>query len=114
MDMFDCVLPTRNGRHGLVYTRFGPVTLRNARHAADPRPLDSESQCPAARDYARAYLHHLVKANEMLGAMLLSEVNLYYYQDLMVGMRAAITAGKFDEFCAVTREGWARGDLVAL
>jgi queuine tRNA-ribosyltransferase len=114
MDMFDCVLPTRNGRHGLVYTRFGPINLRNARHAADPRPLDAESRCPAARDYARAYLHHLVKANEMLGGMLLSEVNLYYYQDLMAGIRAAIPAGEFAEFCAVTREGWARGDLAAL
>jgi queuine tRNA-ribosyltransferase len=111
IDMFDCVLPTRNGRHGLVYTRFGPINLRNARHAADPRPLDAESRCPAARDYARAYLHHLVKANEMLGAMLLSEVNLYYYQDLMAGIRAAIAAGKLAEFCAVAREGWARGDL---
>src|SRR5260370_868242 len=106
--MFDCVLPTRNGRHGLVYTRFGAITLRNARHAADPRPLDAQSRCPAARDYARAYLHHLVKANEILGAMLLSEVNLYYYQDLMAGMRAAIAAGKFAEFCALTREGGAR------
>jgi queuine tRNA-ribosyltransferase len=114
MDMFDCVLPTRNGRHGLVYTRFGTINLRNARHAADPRPLDPESRCPAARDYARAYLHHLVKANEMLGAMLLSEVNLYYYQDLMAGVRAAIAAGKLVEFYAATREGWARGDLVAL
>ena len=114
MDMFDCVLPTRNGRHGLAYTRFGPINLRNARHAADPRPLDPESRCPAARDYARAYLHHLVKANEILGAMLLSEVNLYYYQDLMAGMRAAIAAGKFAEFCAVTREGWARGDLAVV
>src|SRR5262245_42590269 len=114
IDMFDCVLPTRNGRHGLVYTRFGPINLRNARHAADPRPPDPESRCPAARDYARAYLHHLVKANEMLGAMLLSEVNLYYYQDLMAGVRAAIAAGTFAEFCAVTREGWAKGDLGAL
>jgi len=114
MDMFDCVLPTRNGRHGLVYARFGPINLRNARHAADPRPLDPESRCPAARDYARAYLHHLIKANEMLGAMLLSEVNLYYYQDLMAGMRSAITAGKFGEFCAVTREGWARGDVAVV
>jgi queuine tRNA-ribosyltransferase len=114
MDMFDCVLPTRNGRHGLVYTRFGPINLRNARHAADPRPLDAESRCPAARDYARAYLHHLVKANEMLGAMLLSEVNLYYYQDLMAGIRAAIVAGKLADFCAATREGWARGDVAAL
>ena len=114
MDMFDCVLPTRNGRHGLVYTRFGPINLRNARHAADPRPLDSESRCPAARDYARAYLHHLVKANEMLGAMLLSEINLFYYQDLMAGSRAAIAASRFAEFCALTMEGWAKGDLGAL
>jgi queuine tRNA-ribosyltransferase len=114
IDMFDCVLPTRNGRHGLAYTRFGPINLRNARHAADPRPLDAESQCPAARDYARAYLHHLVKANETLGAMLLSEVNLYYYQGLMAGLRAAIAAGKLAEFCAVTREEWARGDLAVV
>jgi queuine tRNA-ribosyltransferase len=110
IDMFDCVLPTRNGRHGLVYTRFGTLNLRNARHAADPRPLDAESRCSAARDYPRAYLHHLLKAGEMLGAMLLSEVNLYYYQDLMAGIRGAIAAGKLAEFCAVTREGWARGD----
>jgi queuine tRNA-ribosyltransferase len=114
IDMFDCVLPTRNGRHGLVYTRFGAINLRNARHAADPRPLDPESRCPAARDYPRAYLHHLVKAGEMLGAMLLSEVNLYYYQDLMAGMRGAIARGKLAEFCAVTREGWARGEEAAL
>jgi queuine tRNA-ribosyltransferase len=114
IDMFDCVLPTRNGRHGVAYTRFGALNLRNARHAADPRPLDPESRCPAARDYARAYLHHLVKANEMLGAMLLSEVNLYYYQDLMAGMRAAIAAGTLVEFCAVTKGGWARGDVAAV
>jgi queuine tRNA-ribosyltransferase len=114
IDMFDCVLPTRNGRHGVAYTRFGPINLRNARHAADPRPLDAESRCPAASDYGRAYLHHLVKANEMVGAMLLSEVNLYYYQDLMAGMRAAIAAGTLAEFCAATKEGWARGDLAAV
>ena len=114
IDMFDCVLPTRNGRHGLVYTRCGAINLRNARHAADPRPLDPENRCPAARDYPRAYLHHLVKAGEMLGAMLLSEVNLYYYQDLMAGIRAAIAAGKLAEFCALTREGWARGDVAAV
>ncbi len=114
IDMFDCVLPTRNGRHGLVYTRFGAINLKNARHAADPRPLDPESRCPAARDYPRAYLHHLVKAGEMLGAMLLSEVNLYYYQDVMAGIRAAIAAGTLAEFCALTREGWARGDVAAM
>jgi queuine tRNA-ribosyltransferase len=111
IDMFDCVLPTRNGRHGVAYTRFGPLHLRNARHAADPRPLDAEARSPAARDYPRAYLHHLVKANEMLGAMLLTEINLFYYQDLMAGIRAAIEARRFEAFRAATREGWARGDL---
>ena len=111
IDMFDCVLPTRNGRHGLVYTRFGPINLRNARHAADPRPLDAEARCPAAREYARAYLHHLIKANEMLGAILASEINLYYYQDLMQGIRTAIAAGRFADFRAATREEWARGDV---
>src|SRR5262245_46860455 len=83
MDMFDCVMPTRDGRHGRVFTRFGPINMRNARHAADPRPLDEEGPCEAARIYSRAYLHHLVRANEMLGAMLLSEINLAYYQQLM-------------------------------
>src|ERR1700686_299327 len=77
IDMFDCVMPTRNGRHGVAFTRFGPVNLRNARHADDPRPLDEESRCPAAREPSRAYLHHLFKANEMLGAMLLSVINLF-------------------------------------
>ena len=112
IDMFDCVLPTRNGRHGLVYTRFGPINLKNARHADDKRPVDAKSRCPAARDYARAYLHHLVKANEILGAMLASEINLHYYQDLMAGIRAAIAAGTFEEYRAMVREGWARGDVV--
>ena len=79
--MFDCVLPTRAGRHGQAFTRFGTLNLRNARHAEDPRPLDEASDCPAARDYSRAYLHHLVKAGEMLGAMLLTWNNLAYYQD---------------------------------
>jgi queuine tRNA-ribosyltransferase len=111
IDMFDCVLPTRNGRHGLAFTRFGPINLKNARHADDPRPLDDASSCPAARDYSRAYLHHLVKANEMLGAILLTMVNVAYYQELMAGMRAAITVGNFTNFCAQTRESWARGDV---
>ena len=114
IDMFDCVLPTRNGRHGLAFTRFGPVNLRNARHADDPRPLDAQSRCPAAREYSRAYLHHLTKANEMLGAMLLSVINLFYYQDLMAGMRAAIGEGRFTDFCAETKAAWAQGDLAPL
>ncbi len=111
IDMFDCVLPTRNGRHGLAFTRFGPINLKNARHADDPRPLDDASSCPAARDYSRAYLHHLVKANEMLGAILLTMVNVAYYQELMAGIRAAIMGGNYTDFCAHTRESWARGDV---
>jgi queuine tRNA-ribosyltransferase len=111
IDMFDCVLPTRNGRHGLAFTRFGPINLKNARHAEDSRPLDEASACPAASAYSRAYLHHLVKANEMLGAILLTTVNLAYYQELMAGLRAAIAAGKLDAFRQKSKEGWARGDV---
>jgi queuine tRNA-ribosyltransferase len=114
IDMFDCVLPTRNGRHALAFTRFGPINLRNARHADDPRPLDAESRCPAAREHSRAYLHHLFKANELLGAMLLSVVNLFYYQDLMVGLRAAIAHGTLEDFRARITAGWAQGDLAPL
>jgi len=114
IDMFDCVMPTRDGRHGRAFTRFGPINLRNARHAADPRPLDAESPCAAARTYSRAYLNHLTRANEMLGAMLLSEINIAYYQELMAGMRAAIEAGRFSDFRAETRAAWARGDIAAL
>ncbi len=110
IDMFDCVLPTRNGRHGLAFTRFGPLNLKNARHADDPQPIDPQSRCPAARDYSRAYLHHLLKANEMLGAILLTTVNLAYYQELMARMRAAITAGEFERLRAETRATWSRGD----
>jgi queuine tRNA-ribosyltransferase len=113
IDMFDCVMPTRNGRHGLAFTRRGPVSLKNARHAEDPRPLDEESACPEARDYSRAYLHHLIKAGEMLGAILLTMVNLSYYQELMAGMRAAIAAGRFEDFRAETQAMWAQGDLPA-
>jgi queuine tRNA-ribosyltransferase len=111
IDMFDCVLPTRNGRHGHAFTRFGVINLKNARHAADPRPLDQASAYPPAREYSRAYLHHLVRANEMLGAVLLSAINLAYYQTLMADMREAIDQGRFTDFCAAVREGWQRGDL---
>jgi queuine tRNA-ribosyltransferase len=111
IDMFDCVMPTRNGRHGLAFTRLGAVNLRNARHADDPRPLDDESSWSAARSYSRAYLHHLVKSGETLGAMLLSEINIAYYQALMAGMRAAIAGGRFAQFHEQTRAGWARGDI---
>ena len=104
IDMFDCVLPTRNGRHGLAFTRFGPINIKNAQHAGDPRPLDAESRCSAARDFSRAYLHHLFKAGEALGGTLLSVVNLFYYQDLMAGARAAIAAGRFADYVAQTTE----------
>jgi queuine tRNA-ribosyltransferase len=107
VDMFDCVMPTRNGRHGLAFTRFGPINIKNAQHAEDPRPLDAESRCPAARDFSRAYLHHLFKAGEALGGTLLSIVNLYYYQDLMDGARTAIVAGRFADYAAATRAQWA-------
>lgn len=111
IDMFDCVMPTRAGRHGLAFTRFGKINLKNARHADDPRPLDPESDCPASRDYSRAYLHHLVKSNELLGAMLLTWNNLAYYQRLMQDIRDAIEAGRFADRAAEIQEGWARGDL---
>ena len=114
IDMFDCVMPTRNGRHGVAFTRFGQVNLRNARHADDPRPLDDESSWPSTHSYARAYLHHLVKSGETLGAMLLSEINIAYYLELMAGMRAAIGEGRFGDFRAATRGGWEQGDIPAL
>ncbi|OEC99042.1 MULTISPECIES: tRNA guanosine(34) transglycosylase Tgt [unclassified Rhizobium] len=111
IDMFDCVMPTRSGRHGLAFTRRGKVNIRNARHAEDMRPLDDQSNCPASRDYSRAYLHHLVRANEALGGMLLSWHNLAYYQELMQGIRQSIAEGRFADFMAETMENWARGDL---
>ena len=95
IDMFDCVMPTRNGRHGLAFTWNGRVNLKNARHAEDLAPLDASATCPAARDWSRAYLHHLVKSGEMLGSMLLSWVNTAFYQDLMAAMRTAISEGRF-------------------
>jgi len=110
IDMFDCVLPTRAGRHGLAYTRAGRLNLRNARHAADPSPVDPLSSCAASRTYSRAYLHHLVKSGEILGMMLLTEINLAYYQDFMEDMRRAIAAGSFDEFCNAVKVAWRTGE----
>ena len=109
IDMFDCVMPTRSGRHGQAFTRFGRFNLRNAKFADDLRPLDEESDCPALAKYSRAYLHHLVKSGEILGMMILSWANLAYYQSLMNGIREAIAQGRFEEFRALTREGWRRG-----
>jgi queuine tRNA-ribosyltransferase len=102
-DMFDCVLPTRSGRHGQAFTWGGKVNLRNARHADDDAPLDPLSSCPAARDYSRAYLHHLVRAEEYLGAMLLSWANTAFYQQLMAAMRTAIAEGRFADWAAETK-----------
>src|SRR5579862_303618 len=111
VDMFDCVMPTRNGRHGMAFTRYGQINLRNARHADDPRPLDQTSPWLPARSYSRAYLHHLVRSGETLGAMLLSEINVAYYQQLMDGIRQAITLGTFEEFRARTKSEWEKGDI---
>ncbi|KMO15455.1 tRNA guanosine(34) transglycosylase Tgt [Methylobacterium platani] len=110
IDMFDCVMPTRAGRHGMVYTRHGRLNLRNARFAEDNTPLDPESTCPAANLYSKAYLHHLVRAGEILGMMLLTWNNLSYYQDLMAGLRRAIAEGRLQDFIGETREGWQKAE----
>ena len=114
VDMFDCVMPTRNGRHGLAFTRFGKINLKNARHARDTRPLDETSDCPAARDYSRAYLHHLIKSGEMLGSMLVSWINVAYYEALMGDMRAAIAEQRFDAFVRQFKKEQAAGDIPPL
>jgi queuine tRNA-ribosyltransferase len=100
IDMFDCVLPTRSGRTGQAFTLEGPINIRNARFADDPAALDEGSDCPASRDYSRAYLHHLFKAKEMLGSTLLSWHNVSFYQRLMADLRAAIDQGRLEAFCA--------------
>jgi len=100
IDMFDCVMPTRSGRHGQAFTWGGRINLRNARHAEDPRPLDPKSRCPASRDYSRAYLHHLHRSGEYLGAMLLSWANTCFYQELMAAAREAIREGRYADFIA--------------
>lgn len=114
IDMFDCVLPTRSGRTGQGFTRRGPVNLKNARHADDPRPLDEGCSCPACSRFSRAYLHHLFKAEEVLSLMLLSWHNIQYYQDLMAGMRRAIEAGQFAQFEADFHREQALGDIEPL
>jgi queuine tRNA-ribosyltransferase len=106
VDMFDCVLPTRSGRNGQGFTWAGPVNLRNARHVEDPEPLDPRCPCPVCKRYSRAYLHHLHRSGEMLGAMLLTEHNLWFYQQLMAGMRAAIAEGRFAAFAAEFRRDY--------
>ena len=105
VDMFDCVLPTRSGRHGQAWLRSGPINLKNARFAEDEEPLDASITCPASRDYSKAYLHHLVRANEILGQVLLSWHNLAMFQALMADMRTAIAASRFETFRREFRAG---------
>jgi len=114
VDMMDCVLPSRSGRTGQAFTRRGVVNLRNARHIDDPRPLDEACTCPACRSYGRAYLHHLVRSQEILGSMLLTWHNLHYYQELMAGLRAAISEGALAGFVAAFHAQRAMGDIEPL
>ncbi|SOH95375.1 queuine tRNA-ribosyltransferase [Monaibacterium marinum] len=114
IDMFDCVLPSRSGRTGQAQTRFGQVNIRNARHADDPRPLDPECTCPACSNYSRAYLHHVNKAQEIIASMLLTWHNLHYYQELMQGLRDAISVGQLDQFVAAFHAKRAEGDMERL
>ena len=109
-DMFDCVLPTRSGRTAQAFTRFGALNLRNARHADDPRPLDETVDCPASRNYSRAYLHHLFRNDEMLGPMLLTWHNVAFYQQMMKGLRAAIATQSLDAYAARFAADQTRGD----
>ncbi|MCF6232747.1 MAG: tRNA guanosine(34) transglycosylase Tgt [Rhodobacteraceae bacterium] len=111
IDMMDCVLPSRSGRTGQVFTRRGVVNIKNARHGDDPRPLDEDCLCPACRSYSRAYLHHVFRAGEMISGMLLTWHNLYYYQQLMAGMRRAIGAGRFAAFQREFHATRALGDI---
>lgn len=114
VDMMDCVLPSRSGRTGQAFTRRGVVNLRNARHMDDPRPLDEHCTCPACRSYSRAYLHHLIRSQEILGSMLLTWHNLHYYQELMAGLRAAISEGRLADFVASFHATRAMGDIEPL
>ena len=111
IDMMDCVLPSRSGRTGQLFTRRGVVNIKNARHQNDPRPLDVTCGCPTCQNYSRAYLHHVFRAQEMISGMLLTWHNLHYYQDLMQGMRTAIAAGAFDAFQIDFQAQRARGDI---
>jgi queuine tRNA-ribosyltransferase len=114
IDMMDCVLPSRSGRTGQVFTRAGVVNIKNARHADDPRPLDENCSCPACSNYSRAYLHHVFRSNEMISGMLLTWHNLQYFQDIMDGMRHAIAAGTFTQWQSDFHSGRAQGDIEPL
>ncbi|WP_170455118.1 tRNA guanosine(34) transglycosylase Tgt [Ruegeria arenilitoris] len=114
IDMMDCVLPSRSGRTGQVFTRRGVVNIKNARHADDPRPLDEQCTCPACSNYSRAYLHHVFRANEMISGMLLTWHNLHYFQEIMQCMRDAIAAGAFEVWQAEFHAQRALGDIEPL
>ncbi len=114
IDMMDCVLPSRSGRTGQAWTRAGQVNIKNARHQDDPRPLDEECTCPACRNYSRAYLHHVFKAQEIISSMLLTWHNLHYFQELMAGLRDAIAEGRLDDFVAAFHARRALGDIAPL
>ncbi|WP_322893538.1 MULTISPECIES: tRNA guanosine(34) transglycosylase Tgt [unclassified Yoonia] len=111
IDMMDCVLPSRSGRTGQVFTRHGVVNIKNARHADDPRPLDEACTCPACANYSRAYLHHVFRSQEMISGMLLTWHNLHYFQEIMAGMRDAITTGTFAAWEADFHATRAQGDI---
>jgi queuine tRNA-ribosyltransferase len=114
VDMFDCVLPTRSGRTGQALTRWGAINLKNARHVDDPRPLDAECACPTCQGYSRAYLHHVFKAGEIISSMLLTWHNLHYYQELMGGLRDAVSTGTLAAFIEDFEARRARGDVAPL
>jgi len=114
IDMMDCVLPSRSGRTGQVFTRRGVLNIKNARHADDPRPLDENCTCPACSSYSRAYLHHVFRSQEMISGMLLTWHNLRYFQDIMDGMRGAIAAGTFAAWEKDFHDGRAEGDIEPL
>ena len=111
IDMFDCVLPTRSGRNGQAFTREGALNLRNARFAEDAAPLDAQCRCPACRNYSRAYLHHVVKAGEIVASMLVTWHNLTFYQDLMSGLRGAIAEGRLAAFAPTIFEAYKRAPV---
>ena len=114
VDMMDCVLPSRSGRTGQAWTRWGQVNIKNARHQNDPRPLDEDCSCPCCRGYSRAYLHHVLRSQEIIASMLLTWHNLHYFQELMQSLREAIGAGRLAAFAAVFRDMQARGDIEVL
>jgi queuine tRNA-ribosyltransferase len=111
IDMFDCVLPTRSGRTGQAFTRTGPLNIRNAKFGEDTGPLDPACPCPVCATWSRAYLHHLVRAGEILGAMLMTEHNIWFYETLMADLRAAIAESRLAQFARDFRDGYAASSV---